>query len=388
MRVAFTLIGGASWTGGANFLFNLLNLVTRRQPGRITPILFVGADAPEAAYDKFKAVPGIEIVVTPLLDAARQRISLLKSMVLGRDAALTALFRQHGIEVVFESARFFGWRLGLPAVAWIPDMQHRRLPQFFTRGGWVKRELGFRLQDLGGRRIMVSSHDTRGACEDCYPSMRGRIGVVHFAVEPVAAVNPSVARAVADRYGLPERFFFMPNQFWRHKNHIKVLDALAILKKRGIKAVIAASGIQNDPRDPNHFLTLTRKIETLGLKDEFLLLGMIPYEHLAQLMIASTAVINPSLSEGWSTTVEEAKSLGVPLIVSNLDVHREQLGEEAAYFDPLSPDTIADAIMDFKPFSTADRGAMVVAARIDAERRIMDFVASFCAFIEASLKKR
>lgn len=384
MRAAFTLIGGATWTGGANFLLNLLNLVTRHQPGRITPVLFVGADTPEAAYDKFKAVPGIEIVVTPLLGAARKRISLFKSMVFGRDAALTALFRQQGIEVVFESARFFGWRLGLPAVAWIPDMQHRRLPQFFTRGGWMKRELGFRLQSLGGRRIMVSSHDTRGACEFYYPSTKGRIGVVHFAIEPGSTIDPSAARAVADGYGLPEHFFFMPNQFWRHKNHSRVLDALTILKKRGVEVVIAASGMQNDPRDPGHVPALMEKIETLSLASEFRLLGMISYAHLVQLMVASSAVINASLSEGWSTTVEEAKSLGIPLIVSNLDVHREQLGDRAVYFDPLSPQYIAETIADFKPFSAAEREAMMAAARVDAERRVAEFVADFCAFIEVS----
>src|SRR5690606_11687351 len=152
-----------------------------------------------------------------------------------------------------------------------------------------------------------------------------------------------------------EHFFFMPNQFWRHKNHSRVLDALAILKKHGVEVVIAASGMQNDPRDPGHVPALMEKIETLDLAGEFRLLGMIPYAHLAQLMVASAAVINASLSEGWSTTVEEAKSLGIPLLVSNLDVHREQLGDKAVYFDPLSPQSIAEAIADFKPFSAADR---------------------------------
>ncbi|QFY62013.1 glycosyltransferase family 4 protein [Rhizobium grahamii] len=388
MRAAFTLIGGKAWTGGTNFLLNLLTLVTRHQPGRITPILFVGADTFAGDYEKFVAIPGIEIVVTPLLDAERQRVSLLKSVVLGRDAALTALFTSHGVDVVFESARFFGWSLGLPAVAWIPDMQHRRLPQFFTSGGWVKRELGFRLQSLGGRRIMVSSNDTRIACEHYYPSTRGRIGVVHFAIEPSAVASPVEARGIAQSYGLPDQFFFMPNQFWRHKNHDRVLDALAILKTRGIQTVIAASGRQNDPRDPTHFPALSKKIEMLGLEDEFRLLGMIPYPHLAQLMLASTAVINASLSEGWSTTVEEAKSLGIPLIVSNLDVHQEQLAETATYFDPLSPESIADAIAGFIPFNIEDRDAMTCAALADAERRIKDFVADFCRFVEGSVRDR
>ena len=46
----------------------------------------------------------------------------------------------------------------------------------------------------------------------------------------------------------------------------------------------------------------------------------------------ASALINPSRSEGWSTTVEEAKSFGVPMILSDIDVHREQTGGTARYF--------------------------------------------------------
>ncbi len=41
-------------------------------------------------------------------------------------------------------------------------------------------------------------------------------------------------------------------------------------------------------------------------------------------MLCSTALINPSQFEGWSTTVEEAKSLGVKMLLSDLEVHKEQ----------------------------------------------------------------
>jgi glycosyltransferase involved in cell wall biosynthesis len=388
MRVAFTLIGGKTWTGGANFLLNLLNLTSTRQPGRVTPVLFVGDDTPTEAYRQFRDVPGVVVIATSLLNENRHRRSLLSSVLFGRDKALTGLFRLHDIDVVFESARYFGWRLGLPAVAWIPDMQHRRLPQFFTFGGRLKRELGFRLQNFGGRRIMVSSDDSRRAFEHYYPSAKGRVGVVHFAIEPGPRCNPASARSLADSYGLPEQYFFMPNQFWRHKNHSTVLDAIAMLKRGGCDVVIAASGMQSDPRDPHHFPALTAKINALNLKDNFRLLGMVPYPHLAPLMVASSAVINASLSEGWSTTVEEAKSLGIPLIVSNLDVHREQLGDNASYFDPQLPASIADSIVRFKPASNLDREALAEAARQDSADRIDSFVNDFCRFMEAGQKDR
>jgi hypothetical protein len=45
-------------------------------------------------------------------------------------------------------------------------------------------------------------------------------------------------------------------------------------------------------------------------------------------------LINPSLYEGWSTTVEEGKIFNKKMILSHLKVHKEQCGNKALYFDP------------------------------------------------------
>ena len=68
------------------------------------------------------------------------------------------------------------------------------------------------------------------------------------------------------------------------------------------------------------------------MRDNFLLLGWVPYAHLFQLMRQSVAVLQPSRFEGWSTTVEEAKSLGKQVLVSDIAVHREQAPARARYF--------------------------------------------------------
>ena len=58
------------------------------------------------------------------------------------------------------------------------------------------------------------------------------------------------------------------------------------------------------------------------------------------------ALINPSRFEGWSTTVEEAKSFGVPMILSDIDVHREQTGGVARYFGTDDPEALANHLSD------------------------------------------
>ncbi len=386
MRIAFTLIGGSDWTGGHNYLLNLLEVLIGYQAAELTPVLFVGEDL--GTESPFKAIQGLEIVKTSYLNASRRKASLVQAMLWGRDACLQRLFKQHRIDLVFESAQFFGWRMETPAIAWIPDFQHKGLPHLFPLGAKWKRELGFRAQVAGGRTIMLSSEDARRACERYYSSTRGRTRTVHFAVPPGQLVSYADARATADSYDLPEHFIFLPNQFWRHKNHGLVLEALAILRGRGRQIVIAASGKQADPRDPAYFPSFQRELEKRDLQRSFRLLGLIPYPHLALLMRTCTAMLNPSLFEGWSTTVEEARAMGTPMVLSDLDVHREQMGKRAIYFERNSAQSLANALEQIQMFDPAQRELQTHAARDAALQRVEQFAQDFSNLAQDCLHKR
>lgn len=186
-----------------------------------------------------------------------------------------------------------------------------------------------------------------------------------------------MARQVADQYGLPEKFFYMPNQFWQHKNHLLVLEALALLKSRGAEVVVAASGRQVDPRNPQHFGRVLAMVRDLALDSCFRPLGMIPQEHVAALMLSTTALLNPSRYEGWSTTVEEAHSLGTPLLLSDIPVHREQAGGTAAYFDPNGVGELAAALGNYVPVGDDVRRAARAAASGAARARVEAFASGF-----------
>jgi glycosyltransferase involved in cell wall biosynthesis len=343
-RIAFTLIGGTTWTGGYNYLLNLLRVITQRRPGVLHPVLFFGTDVDPQDAAPFRSIDGVEIVSSPHMNGARRNASLLRSLVLGADPVTRRMFNEYGIEVVFENAQFHGARLGIPAIAWIPDFQHRELPHLFSRVAWWKRELGFRAQIAAGRTIMLSSYDACDACERHYPATVGRTHVVRFAVSSGRRPDAAEVRRVRQRHGLPDRFFYLPNQFWQHKNHLLVIDALALMKQEHPDIVVAASGKQLDPYKLGHFQWILSRLAEAGLKDQFRLLGLIPYEDIAPLMLGSVAVLNPSLFEGWSTTVEEARALQVPMVLSDLPVHKEQAEGIARFFDRTSAQSLADAM--------------------------------------------
>jgi glycosyltransferase involved in cell wall biosynthesis len=389
MRIGFTLVGGSKWTGGRNYLLNLLAVMERYGDRSVICVLFVGTDVSEAELSPFTAISNVEVVKADCFNSGPHRhVALAKALLVGRDNEAVLVFKHKRIDVLFEAAQFYGWRLGIPSIAWMPDFQHRKLPHLFPRGVWLKREIGFRAQILGGRTIMLSSEDARLDCERLYPATLNRTSTVSFATLPTPPISFEDARNIADHYHLGQTFFFLPNQFWSHKNHRLVIEALAILRQRGQSITVVASGNQLDPRAPRHFQDLVDRVIELGLKDNFRILGLIPYEHIPALMRCCDALINPSLFEGWSTVVEEARLLGTPMILSDLGVHKEQMGEKAIYFDRYSPESLADCLEQFVPQTEENRRKALDQAQLDGEIRAKDFADAFTSLASHCMARK
>ena len=357
IRVAFTMIGGKNWTGGYNYLLNLVRAVSEHCSGRVKPVIFFGTDIDEKDAAPFELIAGALVIRNAAFDETRKGRRLRQALLTGCDQLASSAFAAQDINVVFEPAQFYGWRFPVPAVAWIPDFQHRYLKHLFDFKTYWKREIGFIAQIMSGRYVMLSSEDAQQDCERFYPSTRDRTHVVRFAIPPTVAIDVVATRTVADFYGLPTTFFFLPNQFWEHKNHQCVIEALQLLKASGHEVVVAVTGKQTDPRNPEHFPRLQRLIMFGDLEQNFRLLGLIPHDHILALMRSCAALINPSKFEGWSTTVEEAKSMGTPMILSSLRVHQEQC-PEAIFFDPLSPRQLANILANFLPVEPEERLAI------------------------------
>jgi glycosyltransferase involved in cell wall biosynthesis len=225
-------------------------------------------------------------------------------------------------------------------ICWIPDFQEKHLPEFFSASDLVGRDRQHRLWFTSFNWIVFSSRSTFDDFERFYPGQKIEPHILHFAVfnEPVALDLAAVKR----RLGLPERFFYSPNQFWIHKNHAVVLDALGLLRARGLKPFVAFSGKEFDPRAPGYTEALKLRVIEEGLQEQVAFLGFLPRDEQLAVLADATAVIQPSLSEGWSTVVEDAKSVGQFVIASDLPVHREQLQENCDFFPARDPHALAD----------------------------------------------
>ena len=171
---------------------------------------------------------------------------------------------------------------------------------------------------------------------------------MRFAVDADPLHELARASEIRSRYQLPERYFYLPNQFWAHKNHVLAVDALAEIKKNsGLDALppIIMTGRTEDPRNPGIFESLKARAEAAGVASHFRYLGLIPYADVFGLNAGADALINPSRFEGWSTPVEEAKALGTRMLLSGIPLHREQ-APDALFFDPDSPQSLVSAMME------------------------------------------
>lgn len=299
MKVALDLRAGG-WLGGRYYLRNLALAVAELPPGERPELVGIA--------------PG---------DEAEEFAGLLTPAVgLPPDA-----------DVVFPN-----WnappRTAAAQLHWIPDLQHRRLRGTFSRTERLKRELAFIRFAVPARRIVVSSEAVRRDAARAYPPFGRKLRVLRFTtVVPPELTETDPAEMLA-RYGLEPGYLFLPNQFWKHKNH-----AVAFAVAAELDRVLVCTGATDDHRDPGYFQQLTQ-----DLPGNVRILGVVPRTDYLQLLRGAAAVVQPSRFEGWSSVVEDARAFGKPIALSDIAVHREQNPRGAHFFDPDEPAALAEAI--------------------------------------------
>lgn len=323
IRVGFRA-PSAKWQGGRNYLWNLCHAIGQRSERTVQPVVLART---QADVDDYRAVAEVE---------APSRLERTRlPFVIGRTAMHLA-----GFEVVeriamlradidvYSHAPPLGKRFGAPWIYWIPDLQVARLPHLFDAYARAKYTHEIRSALDTAPLVIVSSYVTKAdVCQIFGQRYEDKLRVLQFVAQPRVPKLPS-REELTQRYRVPPRYIALPNQFWKHKNHALVVEALAHARD----VVIVASGSTQDFRNPGLYPRLVERAEQLGVADRFRILGAIPFADVMGLVTYATGVLNPSLFEGWSTTVEEARTLGKRLVLSDIDVHREQAPPRARYF--------------------------------------------------------
>ena len=222
------------------------------------------------------------------------------------------------------------------------DLQHIHLPEFFTRRERLLREVLYRT--FCGQAAMVVAMTEWGRQDliKQYGLPVDKVRVVPWASTLTAYMPPQAGdlAAIQRKYALPDRFIFYPAQTFPHKNHIRLLDALAILRdRRGLVVPLVCSGYRN-----RFYRTIENHLLDLRLGNQVTFLGFVSPVELYSLYKLCQGLVFPSKFEGWGLPISEAFMAGVPVICSNRTALPEQAGDAAHYFDPDDPEAIAEAI--------------------------------------------
>lgn len=343
IRVGFILSLDNGWLGGVNYFRNLFVAIQSLSDTKIHPVIFTGLKSNVIAFEGIA-----EIVRTPILDSKSfpwLMSGFLRGIFPRRDYLLYWILKKHCIDIVSHIGVL--WRgCPIPSIYWIPDFQHIHLPSLFTEQDVAGRNIGFTNLIHRSNAILLSSENALNDLRSFCPQYTKSVYVLHFVSCLQDNRSSEISKSdIQKRYSLSGTWFHVPNQFWEHKNHGIIIKALHLLKQQGKSLLVVATGNTNDSRNSDYFPLLMNQVSEYGLQENFRVLGILPYADVLALMRYSVAIINPSLFEGWSTSVEESKAMGKKILLSDIAVHREQNPVRGCYFDTNIPDSLANQMV-------------------------------------------
>jgi glycosyltransferase involved in cell wall biosynthesis len=160
-------------------------------------------------------------------------------------------------------------------------------------------------------------------------------------------MSPEQKEQVRSKYNLPNRFLYFPAQSWPHKNHLRLLNALAIVREKHQDISLVLTGGKTD-----FFNQINTNVFDSHLEGAVHHVGYVDSNDLPYIYLLSEMLIMPTLFESISLPIFEAFSLGVAVCSSDAVALPEQVGDAGITFDPLDVKDMAEKICIFLDDST------------------------------------
>lgn len=236
--------------------------------------------------------------------------------------------------------------LGLQKLNYIKtvwDLAHRETPEFpevRDFGEFSIREKNYQHVLSSALLTLTDSQRLADMASRYYGIERDRFLAMPFAPTPfLDEAQASDTHSVLQKFNLECGYFFYPAQFWAHKNHIRILQALLTLRDlHGWAPKVVFAG-----RDGGSLAHIKKFIDVQQLDFQVRILGFVPPEDMRGLYKNAMAVIMPTYFGPTNLPPLDAWSLGVPLIYSAHLV--EHAGNAALLCDPDNAIELANAML-------------------------------------------
>ena len=256
---------------------------------------------------------------------------------------LSRFDRFSGVEAIISpiySTRLLGTTR--PFVFTLHDLQERYLPENFSLAQRAWRNLANSALARRARFIICESNHVKGDIQRFLSVEESRIAVIP--APPVSSLTPPLKSAAGDashagRIAFPDKFIFYPAQFFKHKNHARLIDAFACVLRNHPDCRLVLTG-----QPKYEFANINAQIEKLGIRERVIHLGYVETDVIALAYVRATLVVVPTLFESVSIPVYEAFIMGAPVCAANVTALPDQIGDAGVLFDPYSVDDIARKI--------------------------------------------
>lgn len=380
--ILLVIKGGMFWIGGLHYIKNLIKAISHHAPekyGKIRIHLLVYKQEQVSLFkdqemEIFKIHVYEDIVAKAgLLKRIAWKARMVFSGVL--NPPLDQIMIDEKIDFVYPAlphSNFSKYRFA----EWIPDFQYRHFPDGSNEDEIKGRQAEFDRITKVSPLIYVSSNHARKDCEELFPQSKGKVHVMQFTVNTGTMTFGQPVSIVRTKYNIPEKYFIVSNLLAPTKNLQVVIEAVARLKERGNSVHVVVTGDIHDYRNPGFKNLIFQKVSAFDVRENFIFLGLADRIEQRQLLVNSVSIIQPSRFEGWNTLVEEAKSIGKHIILSDIPVHLEQAPETGVFFRDNEPGDLAEKMG--AAWAMPQAGEVSVITETENYRKnIKDFTAHF-----------
>ncbi len=385
VRVGIDATSWVSRRGFGRFMRNSVGRLVEIAPANMY-VFFID----EVSAGNAHLPAGIEVRRIPLSRAPTQAAAAGSSRGVGDLIRMSRAVRRERLDAfLFPSLYTWFPVFGAPTIVGVHDTMIEDLPELTVPAArerlavTAKHQLGIRL----ARTLFTVSEYSRRAIAAHFGIPQSRLHLVPEAPDPVFARKHGAALEAGLRSaGLTagDRFFLFFGGISPHKNIEALIDAYAALRRaRGTDVpLLVLVGELEGSAYLSAAASVRDRIARHDLGASVRLPGYVPDETLACLCSAATAVVLPSLAEGFGLPAVEAAACGAPLALSELDAHRETMGDAALYFAPTDVRALTDVLDrlasdDELRHDLADRASEAVKGRTwDAAARALAHVIS------------
>jgi glycosyltransferase involved in cell wall biosynthesis len=264
-------------------------------------------------------------------------------LIIWKQLVLPGQARKLGIDLFHFPAFIASLRIDIPYVVTVHDLCFLLFPDAFS---WPNRSYYNFIIPRSARLssgIIADSKSTRNDVLSYLAPVRCRVRAIHLGVDPVRFYYVAAESAhshMRQKYDLPEEFILYIGTLEPRKNIARLIKAYKQgVVDRGLHHHLVVAG-----RRGWLYSDIFHEVEALKLGERVHFPGHIAFEDLAALYSMAHALAYPSLYEGFGLPCLESMSCGTPVIASDRSSLPELVDDCALVVDPMSVDSIADAL--------------------------------------------